>query len=66
MIERVSSVARVPKVGDYAKENQSFNENNKKKQELTFSTILENKMKESPKTNTSSAYKVDLTNLTYL
>ena len=66
MIERISEISRTPRVGTYANSNQSFGENGKKKQEVSFKSILENKMNEKPTTTTPGAYKLDLKSLTYL
>jgi len=66
MIERISEISRVPRVGSYTNTNQSFGENSKKKQEVSFKTILENKMNEKSAPTTSSAYKLDLKSLTFL
>lgn len=66
MIERISEISRTPRVGTYANSNQSFGENGKKKQEVSFKAILKSKMNEKPTTTTSGAYKLDLKSLTYL
>lgn len=66
MIERISEISRTPRVGTYTNNNRSFDENGKKKQEVSFKSILESKMNEKPTTTTPSAYKLDLKSLTYL
>lgn len=66
MIERISEISRTPRIGSYANNNKSFGENGKKKEEVSFKTILETKMNEKSATTTPSAYKLDLKSLTYL
>lgn len=65
MVERISEISRTPRVGTYTN-NKSFDENGKKKQEVSFKAILESKMNEKSTTTMPSAYKLDLKSLTYL
>lgn len=66
MIERISEISRTPRIGSYTNSNQSFGENGKKKQDVSFKRILESKMNEKSATTTPAAYKLDLKSLTYL
>ncbi|MBP2633014.1 MAG: hypothetical protein H6Q70_3642 [Firmicutes bacterium] len=66
MIERISEISRTPRIASYANNNKSFGENSKKKEKVSFNTILESKMNEKSTTTIPSAYKLDLKSLTYL
>jgi hypothetical protein len=66
MIERISGISRTPRIGSYTNSNKSFNEEGKKKEEVSFKTILESKMNEKSTTTMPSAYKLDLKSLPYL
>ncbi len=66
MIERISGISRTPRISSYTNNNQSFGENGKKKEDVSFKTILETKISEKSTTTTPGAYKLDLKSLTYL
>jgi hypothetical protein len=66
MIERISEISRTPRIGSYTNNNKSFDENSKKREDVSFKRILENKMNEKSTPTIPSAYKLDLKSLTYL